>query len=149
MTLRARHLITAAVLALAGASAEAIEFRSVAGPAILYETPSTQGRKVLIISAGTPVEVIVELERWVKVRDPGGAINWIERHALRTQRTVMVTSKPAAAALQAPSDTAAKVFEAATDVVLEVVSQPANGWIEVRHRDGLVGHVRVTDVWGL
>jgi SH3-like domain-containing protein len=149
MSARARSLVATALLALAAASAQAIEYRSVAAPTILYETPSVQGRKLYIIAEGTPVEIVVQLDRWIKVRDPGGAISWIERDKLRAQRTLMVVAQPAAAVRAQPAGDADKVFEAATDVVLELVSGPADGWVQVRHPDGGTGHVRVTDVWGL
>lgn len=144
-----RKLALATILALAAAGAQALEFRSVAVPAILYETPSAQGRKLFIISPGTPVEVVVELDQWVKVRDPGGAINWIERKALRAERTVLVTATPSAVARQSPDGAARTSFEVAKDVVLDLVGAPQNGWIQVRHRDGAIGYLRVGEVWGL
>ena len=149
MSMRVRSLVATALLALAAASAQAIEYRSVAQPAILYETPSAQGRKLFIISEGTPVEIVVQLERWIKVRDPAGAISWIERDKLHAQRTLMVVARPSAAVRAEPAGDADKLFDAATDVMLELVTPPADGWVQVRHPEGGTGHVRVTDVWGL
>lgn len=144
-----RSLVLASALALTAAGAQAsLEFNSVAEPALLYETPSAQGRKLHIISPGTPVEVVVELDQWVKVRDPSGSINWIERRALSKQRTVMVTVGKAIAR-QSPDATAAVSFEARRNVVLELAAPPSGGWIQVRHRDGGRGYLRVTEVWGL
>ena len=128
-------------------SAAAIEYRSVASTAILYDAPSSEGRKVFIIARGTPVEVLVEQGDWIRVREPGGAITWVERGALRQQRTLMVTSD-SAVVRQAPDPGAAVVFEAARDVVLELASPPSGGWAEVRHQDGKRGFVRITEVWG-
>jgi hypothetical protein len=34
-------------------------------------------------------------------------------------------------------------------VVLEVIENTANGWIKVRHADGAVGYVRISQVWGI
>ncbi|ANQ85980.1 SH3 domain-containing protein [Azoarcus olearius] len=137
-------------IALAGAcgAAHAIEYRSVAEPAILYDTPSDKGHKLYVIGAGTPVEVVVSLDKWVKVRDPGGALTWIERRALAERRTVIVTAARAAVRQQ-PAGDAPVVFEAAKDVVLEHAAAPADGWVRVRHPDGASGFVRVTEVWGL
>lgn len=149
MATRTRCLVVAGLLALAAASAEALEFRSVGEPSILYETPSAQGRKVFIISAGTPVEVVVDLELWVKVREPAGSINWISRSALRPQRTVMIVAAEGATGRESPNADARKTFEAAKDVVLDLVSPPQNGWIQVRHLNGAAGYVRVNEVWGL
>lgn len=144
----ARSLVLATALALSAAGAQAMKFHSVAEPALLYDTPSAQGRKLFIISPGTPVEVVVELDQWVKVRDPSGSINWIERRSLRSDRTVMV-NVDRATARQSPEATAGTSFEATRSVVLDLVGTPSNGWIQVRHRDGAVGYLRVTEVWGL
>lgn len=142
-------LVLASALALSAAGAQAaIKFNSVAEPAVLYETPSAQGRKLFIVSPGTPVEVVVELDQWVKVRDPSGSINWIQRSALRNERTVMVTAEKATAR-QSPETGAGVSFEAVRNVVLDLVGQPSNGWIQVRHQSGTVGYLRVTEVWGL
>lgn len=144
----ARKLALATVLALAAASAQALDFRSLAEPAILYETPSTQGRKLFIAAAGTPVEVVVELEQWLKVREPGGAILWVARSAVQDQHTVLITASPSAIVRQSADAQSAVSFEASTNVVLERVAPAQNGWIQVRHRNGASGYVRLTDVWG-
>lgn len=143
-----RSAALAAVLALPAALAHAIEFRSVSEPAILFDTPSEKGKRLFIVTPGTPVEVVVDLDNWVKVRDAGGAITWIERSALSPQRTLMVTAD-SAVVRQHPERDAPAVFEAARDVVLELAAPPADGWVQVRHRDGASGYVRVTEVWGL
>jgi SH3-like domain-containing protein len=143
-----RTAAATAALTLAAAAAHAIEFRSVSEAAILYDSPSQQGKRLFIVSAGTPVEVVVDLDNWVKVRDAGGAITWIERRALSPQRTLMVTAA-SAVVRQRPERDAPPVFEAARDVVLEMAAPPAGGWVQVRHRDGASGFVRVTEVWGL
>ncbi|MDX5364335.1 MAG: hypothetical protein LPJ91_09300 [Pseudazoarcus pumilus] len=144
-----RSLVLASALALSAAGVQAsLKFNSVAEPALLYDTPSAQGRKLFIISPGTPVEVVVELDQWVKVRDPSGSINWIQRSALRKERTVMVTVDQAAARIS-PDTGSGISFEATRSVVLDLVSEAGNGWIQVRHQNGTVGYLRVTEVWGL
>jgi SH3-like domain-containing protein len=141
-------LVVASALALSAAGAQAMQFNSVSEPALLYETPSAQGRKLFIISPGTPVEVVVELDQWVKVRDPSGSINWIERRSLRNERTVMVTAQKAVAR-QSPDGSAGVSFEAGRNVVLDLIGSPSNGWVQVRHREGVIGYLRATEVWGL
>ncbi|MFN3987181.1 MAG: SH3 domain-containing protein [Rhodocyclaceae bacterium] len=143
-----RLFMLVAALALGSTSAQAIEFRSVSEPAILYDTPSEQGRKMFIIAAGTPVEVVVVTDQWVKVRDPGGAITWIEERQLSAQRTVMVTTDRATVR-QRPEPDAPAVFETVRDAVLDLRGAPVAGWVQVAHRDGNTGFIRVTDIWGL
>jgi SH3-like domain-containing protein len=145
---RLRLACLTAALALCSGAAFAIDYRSVSEPAILFDAPSSQGKRLFIIAAGTPVEVVVVLDKWVKVRDQGGAISWIEGRKLSAQRTVLVNVAQATAR-RSPDSAAPAAFEAVKDVVLELVQPPVNGWVSVRHRDGASGFLRVTEVWGL
>lgn len=152
MTMR-RRIATALValpLAFAAAGAHAAsDFRSVAEPAILYDAPSKQGKPLFVIYRYTPVEMVVNIDRWVKVREPGGALLWLERRQLSDKRTVIVTAARADIR-QRPASDAPIAFEAAKDVVLELGDKPpADGWVGVRHRDGTSGFVRINQVWGL
>lgn len=146
--MRSSLLLVALAALAAAAPALALEYRSVAAPAILYDAPSDQGRKLFVIAKQTPVEVVVSLDKWVKVRDMGGGLTWIERSRLSDHRTVQV-SAARATIRQKPEETAPPVFEANRDVILDLAEPPAAGWVKVRHRDGASGYVRVTDVWGL
>ncbi len=146
---RLRTLCLSIVLGVAAiSSAHGIEFRSVNEASILFDSPSDQGRRLFIVAPGTPVEVVVELEQWVKVRDPEGALTWIERARLSPKRTLIVTS-PSAAVRQQPDSQAPVVFEASRAVVLELATPPVAGWVQVRHQGGATGYLRVTEVWGL
>ena len=128
--------------------ANAIEFRSVTDEvSLLYEAPSRQSRKQLILTRGYPVEVIIETEGWVRVRDDAGTFGWIESARLDTKRTVMISSDEAQARL-GPNDSAEIVFQARKGVVLDFLDV-AGGWAKVRHRSGIVAYVRLTDLWGV
>jgi SH3-like domain-containing protein len=143
-----RTLAVAALFSLASAPAWAMEFRSVAGTAaVLYDAPSAKSRKVYIVNQGYPLEVIVVVEGWVKVRDANGELTWVESKALSDRRTVMV-KVPVALIRQNADDAAAVVFQAQQDVILELESVTAGGWLRVKHRDGQSGFVKVADVWG-
>lgn len=147
--MRSRLLLTLTLLlSLASSTAFAIEFRSVAEPAILYDTPSDKGKKLSIILPGTPVEVVVALDKWVKVRDPAGALTWIDRRALSEQRTLLVTVAQTSVRQHA-EDTAPAVFTTVKDAVVNLAEPPANGWVKVRHADGATGYLRINEVWGL
>src|SRR3954463_9587813 len=55
--------------------AAAVEFRSVGVPAtILYDAPSLKARRLYILNQSYPVEVVVTLEGWYKVRDASGGL---------------------------------------------------------------------------
>ena len=126
----------------------ALDFRSVAPPAaVLYDAPSLKARKLFILNQGYPVEVVVTLDTWLKVRDASGELAWVEAKNLSTQRSVMV--KVARAEVRrAPDEGAPVVFLVEQDGLLEVI-ETADNWAQVRHRDGATGYIRITQVWGL
>lgn len=129
--------------------ASALEFRSVSvSKAILYDAPSEQAQKIFILNDGYPVEVIVNLGEWIKVRDHYGALSWILGKQLSLKRTVLVIGGKAEIR-QLDSDTSPLLATLEKDVVVEVVSTNSqNGWIKIKHRDGITGFVRVSQVWG-
>ena len=146
-----RALFGCAVLALvmgaAAAGAATIEYRAVAeNAAILYDGPTARSSKLFVVNKGYPLEVVVTVEGWVKVRDANGAFSWIEAKQLTDKRTVMV-KVPLADVRAKPDEAALVAFQAQQDVLLDVVGISA-GWVQVRHRDGGTGYVRAQQVWG-
>ena len=130
-------------------TASALDFRSVVVPkAILYDAPSVSAKKVLLLSQSYPVEVVVNLGDWLKVRDAQGAIHWVEAKQLSTKRSVMVIKSQVE--MRAKPDAAADLVATIDkDVVLELVEAKANqGWLKVKHRDGATGYILVSSTWG-
>ena len=118
---------------------------------VAYEGPSARATKQFIYSRGTPVEVVVTIEGWVKVRDASGTLAWIERRALGDRSNVQV-KLPIADIYSAPDANSPILFRADNGVLLQIVTpQPANAgaWMQVRHRDGQTGFVRLDSVFGL
>jgi SH3-like domain-containing protein len=139
--------LAAAGLGWAGAGAAA-EFRSVAeNAAVLYDAPSAKAKKLYVVSHGYPVEVVVVVEGWSKVRDAAGELTWIESKQLSDKRTVVVRI-PLAQVRDAADDNAPVAFQAQQNVLLELLEVASGGWLRVRHRDGQSGYVRVAQVWG-
>jgi len=133
---------------LASANAVALEFRSVSeSAAILYDAPSIKAQKLFVLSPGYPVEVVVKLEGWTKVRDDTGEFAWIENARLSERHTVMVRVQ-SAEARQAANENSPVVFTAEKNVFLELVDLAA-GWAKVRHSDGATGFIKVSQLWGL
>lgn len=133
---------------LASAKVVALEFRSVGEQAaILYDAPSTKAQKVFILSRGYPVEVVVTLEGWTKVRDDTGEFAWIENVRLSERHTVMV-KVASAEARQSANESSAVAFNVEKGVFLELINMAA-GWAKVRHGDGPTGFIKVSQLWGL
>ena len=149
---RSLFFLLALVPVVFAASAQAVDYRSVAptegNAAILYDAPSKKGVKRFIIRRYTPVEVVVGLEGWAKVRDAAGGLAWIERASLSDRRTVQVVADRAEVR-QAADANAPLVFEAEKGVALDWLETAPPGWVRVKHVDGQSGFVRANQVWGL
>lgn len=118
---------------------------------VAYEGPSARATKQFIYSRGTPVEVVVQIEGWVKIRDASGTLAWIERKALGERSNVQVKSV-VADVFTAPDAANPILFRVDNGVLLQVVTpQPPSigAWVQVRHRDGQTGFVRLDSVFGL
>jgi SH3-like domain-containing protein len=147
ITLRSLFCALLVFLSIPGV-ALALEYRSVAADAtILYDAPSSKARRLYIVNQYFPVEVVVELEGWAKVRDSTGELAWIEKARLSDKRTVVVTV-PVADVRQAPQATAPLIFQAEQRVMLELLEYTGTGWLKVRHKGGQTGFVQISQVWG-
>lgn len=148
--MRMRAAAAGLLLAVAPALAlSAPEYRTIGErPAILYDAPSARADRLFVASRHYPLEVLVKLDQWTKVRDVNGEVAWVENKSLGDRRTALVTV-PLADVRGGPAATSPLVFEAYKHVLLEVVEPPADGWVKVRHRDGQQGFIRVAHIWGL
>jgi len=153
---RARRLLIALwCVAVCVPPALAADFRATGEPAtVLYDAPSLKARPLFVYGREVPLELLVSVEGWTKVRDAGGTIGWMQTKALTDKRIVVI--RPAFADVRAaPEESAPVVFRAEKDVLLEVTETAATptasstpGWVKVRHRDGSSGYVRLTQVFG-
>jgi SH3-like domain-containing protein len=150
LSTRIRHRIVAgSILMLASCAAAAFDFKTVGvHSVILYDAPSAKGGKLYIAPSGMPVEVMLSYGDWVKVRDAAGDMAWTEARGLSAKRNVIV--RVAGAKVRAaPEDNAAVLMTADKNVLLELVDPEAGPWVRVRHRDGISGYVRASEVWGI
>jgi SH3-like domain-containing protein len=127
----------------------AADFRSVAdNAAVLYDAPSVQARKLYVIGRNYPVEVVVVVGGWTKIRDASGEFTWIESRNLSERRTVMVKVR-LAEIRQAAADNAPVVFQAEQNVLLDLVELTGTGWARITHRDGQSGYIKLNQIWGV
>jgi SH3-like domain-containing protein len=126
----------------------AADFRSIGDrPAVMHDAPATKAVKLHILGPQQPVEVVVKLDKWSKVRDFSGEFAWVENSTLAEKRHVVV-SAPSAEARTHPRSTAAIAFEARRGVVLELTGAPVDGFAPVKHRDGAAGFIAISQLWG-
>lgn len=149
MFLRLLALVPSLVLATGAFGAE---FHSTAETAVLYDAPSVRAKPLFVLGRDVPLEVIVAVEGWYKIRDATGTVAWMEKKFAADRRTVVVRA-PAAEVLATPEASAAVVFKAEQNVLLDLAdasyATSTPGWAKVRHRDGQSGYVRISQVWGL
>src|SRR5207244_11885094 len=137
-----------APLALA-CSATAVAFRSITdNGTTMYYAPSVRAKRLFVASRLYPVEVVINIDSWVKVRDHAGDLAWVEKKTLSDKRTVIVTAT-VADVRQTANDQAVLVFQAQQGVALDVAESPAGGWVRVRHADGQSGYVKINQLWGI
>ncbi|BCK88577.1 hypothetical protein MIZ01_2382 [Sideroxyarcus emersonii] len=142
-----RRTATALLLLGVSLSSHAFDFVSVAEPAILYDANSLKAKKLFVATRFLPLEQVVELANWVKVRDNSGKLFWIEKRQLSSKRYVMVTV-PLTIVRSSPDEGGEVVFKAAQQLGLEWLGNTGTGWVKVRHEDGSTGYLKSGDVWG-
>ena len=146
-----RPLALAASMLFATAAVGA-EFHSTSEAVVLYDAPSIKAKPLFVLGREVPVEVIVSVEGWYKIRDSTGSVAWMEKKAVADRRTIVVRAS-SADIVASPEANAAVVFKAEQNVLLELVdashATSTPGWAKVRHRDGQSGYVRISQVWGL
>ncbi len=144
-----RRLLALLPAMMAMSTAWAADFRSVDVPAaVLYDAPSQKGKKLYLVKAQTPLEVVVRVEGWSKVRDAEGTLAWIESRQLAERRMLVVTA-PRGEIRQADRADATLLAELDKWVAVDFIEPASVGWAKVRHRDGATGYIRSTQVWGL
>lgn len=141
-------LLVLFVLLLGTNGAYAVDYVSVSeSSAILYDAPSIKAKKLFVVNRYMPFEQVVTLNGWVKVRDRSGGLYWVEQRVLSNKRYVFALL-PLVDVRAEPELGAARMFQVRQQVALERLESTGTGWIKVRHQDGNVGFVRITEVWG-
>lgn len=142
-----RRWLTALFLFGASNAACAFDFVSVAEPAILYDANSLKAKKLFVATRYLPLEQVVVLDNWIKVRDNSGKLFWIEKRQLSSKRYVMVIT-PVTTVYRSPDENTELVFKATQQLGLEWLGNTGSGWVKVRHADGNTGYLKAGDVWG-
>ncbi len=141
--------VYAVLVLLMALPAQAMEFRTIAAnKSVVYDAPSIEAKKLYIFGSGYPVEVIVNLGEWIKVRDHFGSLSWIQSKQLSPKRSVLILQDKTTLKLSEDVNSAL-LATLGKDVVVELLATSAkNGWVKVKHRDGLIGFVPATALWG-
>src|SRR5207248_5544737 len=111
-----RRIVVAALLWPAVCAATA-EFRATSDAAtILYDAPSARAKPLFVYGRDVPLETLVSVEGFTKVRDSSGTIGWIANRALADKRMLVVRASIADVRAN-PEDAATVVFRAEQSVL--------------------------------
>ncbi len=127
------------------------DFMSVnADQAFLHEAPSDSTKKSFIVTRGYPLEVIVSLKEWKKVKDHEGLINWIKTSDLSSKRTVLNLKGDNTIYLE-PSSESLMLAKVNENVTLELLdAKKIDDWVKVYSKVGEIeGYIKATDLWGI
>lgn len=139
----------AAAALVCAATAQGADFRSVGeNAAVMYDAPSRASIPIYVASRYYPVEVIVNLDAWVKVRDHTGTLSWVEKKSLLERRMVIATA-PSVDVRSRAEEGAPVAFQVTQNVVLDLIEIAPGGWVRVKHSDGSSGYVKSGLLWGL
>ena len=86
----ARAWASAAAIVAFGGAAAAAQFHSTTDVAVLYDAPSAKARPLFVLAKDTPLELIVTVEGWMKIRDVGGTVAWVDRKVVGDKRMLVV-----------------------------------------------------------
>jgi len=118
--------------------------------AFLHEAPSDSTKKSYIVTKGYPLEVIVSLKEWKKVKDHEGLINWIKTSDLSSKRTVLNLKDNNSIYLE-PSTVSPMLAKVNENVTLELLdSKKIDDWLKVYSKVGdIEGFIKASDLWGI
>ena len=121
-----------------------------ADQAFLHEAPSDSTKKSFIVTKGYPLEVIVSLKEWKKVKDHEGLINWIKTSDLSSKRTVLNLKGDNPIYLE-PSSASPILAKVNENVTLELLdAKKIDDWVKVYSKVGdIEGFIKATDLWGI
>lgn len=95
----------------------------------MYDAPSLRADKLYVADRYLPVEVVVDVDGWAKVRDSSGSLAWVEKKVLSQQRYVVVTV-PVANIHQSADINSELVFQAEENIVMEWIDSDVKGWVK-------------------
>jgi len=118
--------------------------------AFLHEAPSDSTKKSYIVTKGYPLEVIVSLKEWKKVKDHEGLINWIKTSDLSSKRTVLNLKDNNSIYLE-PSTVSPMLAKVNENVTLELLDpKKIDDWVKVYSKVGdIEGFIKASDLWGI
>jgi len=145
-------LLAFLLLLAGGTQASAITMVSIAGDNVnMRSGPGTDHKVMWELGNGFPLIVLKKSGDWYRVRDFEGTIGWVhEDVAGRTPHMIVKVHKNTKKRINVRSGPGTKyriVAKAYYGVVFKTLQQK-DGWVNVRHADGVTGWVKRSLLWG-
>jgi len=147
-------LVIILVLGVLGASAAQIraEMVSIAGDDVnMRSGPGTGYRVLWELGRGFPLQVLKRSGNWCRVKDFEGSIGWIHKDVASSIPHMIVkankNSNKRINIRSGPGTHHGVVAQAHYGVVFATLEQK-NGWVNIRHEDGVTGWVDRHLLWG-
>ncbi len=143
-----RLLLGIIIVLLSATAADAIRLVSVAGERVnMRSGPSAKQAVLWELGDGYPLKVISSKGKWYKVSDFEGDVGWVYKklvnripHLIVKKRVVNIRS--------GPGTKYRMVGKANYGVVFKTLKRGKNGWVKIKHENGLEGWVKRNLLWG-
>jgi len=113
--------------------------------------PGTKYRVLWKLGNGFPLKVLKHSGKWIRVRDFEGTIGWVYRGVVnRTAHMIVKVHKNSKTKINVRSGPGTRytvVAKAYYGVVFRTLKQK-NGWVRIKHEQGVTGWVKRTLLWG-
>jgi len=151
---RIRCEVILAIILLLGASAAQVraEMVSIAGDDInMRSGPGTNYRVLWELGRGFPLQVLKRTGKWYRVKDFEGSVGWIHKDVVsKTPHMIVKANKNSTKRINirsGPGTQYGVVAEAQYGVVFQTLKQK-NGWVNIRHENGVTGWADRRLLWG-
>jgi len=117
----------------------------------LRQSPSTHSPVLWELGKGFPLKIIGRKGKWLKVSDFESDVGWIYEDLVARKPHLIVkigkNKKTRINVRSGPGTNYEVIGKAEYGVVFETLVRK-NGWVKVRHEDGLIGWVKRSLLWG-
>lgn len=143
-----RLLLTVALITLSATAANAIHLVSIAGERVNMRSGPGENQAVLWeLGEGYPLKVLATKGKWYKVSDFEGDVGWVYRK-LVNRTPHLIVKKRVVNIRSGPGTNYRTIGKANYGVVFKTLKRNKNGWVQIKHENGLVGWVKRTLLWG-
>jgi len=143
-----RLLLGIVLILLSATTASAIRLVSIAGERVNMRSGPGENQAVLWeLGEGYPLQVLETKGNWYKVSDFEGDTGWVYKK-LVNRSPHLIVKKRVVNIRSGPGTRYRTIGKANYGVVFKTLQRGKNGWVKIKHENGLVGWVQRNLLWG-